>query len=187
VVDFADCGFRFSQGPNPIGEEAAFTRGASPTESQQAARPAKTFGLVTRNRFEGLSDEGMYDEVKQDQDFPWLPTREQDRAFTWSPVCKQDRDVIRLPITHQRTPRNRKVQMHSQLYAHEVSPPEMNRSVNAQPYESSYFLPGKVAGKAATFLLDTGCTKNLLCRRLFDTFRTWDQVNLDPYGGNTAR
>jgi len=59
----------------------------------------------------------------------------------------------------------------------------MNRSVSAQPYGSNYFLPGKVAGKAATFLLDTGCTKNLLCRRRFDTFSTRDQVNLEPYEG----
>jgi len=59
----------------------------------------------------------------------------------------------------------------------------MSRSVCAQPYGSSYFLPGKLAGKAATFLLDTGCTTNLLCQRLFDTLSTTDQANLEPYEG----
>jgi len=54
----------------------------------------------------------------------------------------------------------------------------MIHSVCAQPYGSSYFLPGKLAGKAATFLLDIGCTRNLLCQRLFDTL-----ANLDPYEG----
>jgi len=57
----------------------------------------------------------------------------------------------------------------------------MNRSVSAQPYGNSYFLPGKLAGKAATFLLDTGCTTNLLTRRLFDTLSARDRANLEPY------
>jgi len=52
-----------------------------------------------------------------------------------------------------------------------------------QPYGSSYFLPGKLAGKAATFLLDTGCTTILLSRRLFDTLSAKDRANLEPYEG----
>jgi len=55
--------------------------------------------------------------------------------------------------------------------------------VSAQPYESSYFLPGKLAGKAATFLLDTGYTTNLLSRRLFDTLSARDRASLEPYDG----
>jgi len=51
--------------------------------------------------------------------------------------------------------------------------------VSTQPYGSSYFLPGKLAGKAATFLLDTRCTTNLLSRRLFDTL----SASLEPYKG----
>jgi len=59
----------------------------------------------------------------------------------------------------------------------------MNRTVGAQPYGSSYFLPGKLAGKAATFLLDTGCTTNLLSQRLFDTLSARDRASLKPYEG----
>jgi len=59
----------------------------------------------------------------------------------------------------------------------------MNRSVSAQLHGSSYLLPGKLAGKAATFLLDTGCTTHLLSRRLFDTPNARDWVNLEPYEG----
>jgi len=55
--------------------------------------------------------------------------------------------------------------------------------VSAQPYGSSYFLPGKLAGKAVTILLDTGCTTNLLSRRLFDTLSARDRANLEPYEG----
>jgi len=55
--------------------------------------------------------------------------------------------------------------------------------MSAQPYGSSYFLLGKFAGKAATFLLDTGCTTNLLSQRLFDTLNAEDRANLEPYEG----
>jgi len=55
--------------------------------------------------------------------------------------------------------------------------------VSAQPYRSSYFLPSKLAGKAATFLLDTGCTPNLLSRHLFDTLSARDRASLEPYEG----
>ena len=43
------------------------------------------------------------------------------------------------------------------------------------------FLPCKLAGKAATVLLDTGCTTNILSRRLFDTLSARDWANLEPY------
>jgi len=59
----------------------------------------------------------------------------------------------------------------------------MNHLVSAQPYGSSHFLPGKLAGKTTTFLLDTGCTKNLLSRRLFDTLSARDRANLELYEG----
>jgi len=51
--------------------------------------------------------------------------------------------------------------------------------VSAQPYGSSYFLPGKLAGKAVTFLLDT----NLLSWCLFDTLSASDRASLEPYEG----
>jgi len=37
--------------------------------------------------------------------------------------------------------------------------------------------------KAATFLLDTGCTTNLLSRHLFDTLNTREQTSIEPYEG----
>jgi len=55
--------------------------------------------------------------------------------------------------------------------------------VSAQPYGISYFLPSKLAGKTAKFLLGTGCTTNLLSRRLFDTLSVGDRANLEPYEG----
>jgi len=44
-------------------------------------------------------------------------------------------------------------------------------------------LPGKVAGKAVTFLLDSGCTTNLLSRRVFDTLPSKEEGALTPYTG----
>jgi len=55
--------------------------------------------------------------------------------------------------------------------------------VSAQPYGNSYFLPGKLAKQAVTFLLDTGCTTNLLSQRPFDTLSARDRASLEPYEG----
>jgi len=65
--------------------------------------------------------------------------------------------------------------VHPKLHAHEVLPSETRRSGSTQPYGSSYFLPGKFASNAATFLLDTGCTTNLLSWRPFDTLNARDR------------
>ena len=42
-----------------------------------------------------------------------------------------------------------------------------------RPYGDSYFLPGKLAGHPVHFLIDTGCTTNLLGKHVFD--------RLNPY------
>jgi len=50
-----------------------------------------------------------------------------------------------------------------------------------QPYGSSYFLPGKIAGKPAHFLLDPGCTTYILSRQFFDTLDVAIKKGLAPY------
>ena len=52
-----------------------------------------------------------------------------------------------------------------------------------QPHRNRYFLPGKIAGKAATFLLDSGCTMNLISRQLFDTLSAKVRSEMEPYNG----
>jgi len=52
------------------------------------------------------------------------------------------------------------------------------------PHESSLFLPEKIASKPAKFLLDTGCTTNLLSRRFFDTLSAQIRNRLEPYEGD---
>ena len=37
-----------------------------------------------------------------------------------------------------------------------------------RPYTTSYFLPGKLEGRPVQFLVDTGCTTNLLSKHVFD-------------------
>ena len=37
-----------------------------------------------------------------------------------------------------------------------------------RPYTTSYFLPGKLEGRPVQFLIDTGCTTNLLSKHVFD-------------------
>jgi len=53
-----------------------------------------------------------------------------------------------------------------------------------QPHGSSYFLPGKIAGKPAHFLLDSGCTTNILSRQFSDTFSVAIKKGLAPYEGH---
>jgi len=69
------------------------------------------------------------------------------------------------------------------FWTQEVSSPETDHSRSTQPYESSYFLPGKIVGKAANFLLDTGCTADLLSRRLFDILGIQKRMGLVSYEG----
>jgi len=71
--------------------------------------------------------------------------------------------------------------VHPKFLAYEVSSPATICSVSAQPFEGSDFLPGKLAGTAATFPLDIRCTTNRLSRRIFDPLSARDGANLEPY------
>jgi len=113
-----------------------------------------------RNRFAGLLKEVVEEDSAYSQEYPKLP------------FCPQKTPVF--SKTTQRRPAVR-----TQV----VSPPETNRSRNTQLHGSSYFLHGKLSGKAATFLLDTGCTTNLLSRHLFDTLGARERASLEPYKG----
>jgi len=57
--------------------------------------------------------------------------------------------------------------------------PKLDRSKNAQPY-GSYYLHGKIAGKAASFLLNSDCTTNLLNWPFFNILRTSERAILEP-------
>jgi len=57
------------------------------------------------------------------------------------------------------------------------------QQVRVQPHGSSFFLPGHIAGKPAHFLLDSGCTTNILSRQFFDTFGVAMKRRLAPYEG----
>jgi len=56
--------------------------------------------------------------------------------------------------------------------------------VRVQPHKSSFFLPGHIAGKPAHFLLDSGCTTNILSRQFFDTLGVAIKRRLAPYEGS---
>jgi len=87
----------------------------------------------------------------------------------------------KLPSRPQKTPVVSKTKRRPAVQTQVVSAPETSCSRSTQLYRSSYFLPGKILGKAATFLLDTGCTTNLLSRRLFDTLGDRKRASLEPY------
>jgi len=62
---------------------------------------------------------------------------------------------------------------------------EHEGEVRVQPHGDSYFLPGKVAGKTVTFLLDSGCTTNL-SHRVFDALPHKERRGIEPYAGEHA-
>ena len=45
---------------------------------------------------------------------------------------------------------------------------ERAQQIYNRPHQGSYFVPGEVAGHPVRFLLDTGCTTNLLSKHIFD-------------------
>jgi len=55
--------------------------------------------------------------------------------------------------------------------------------VRVQLHGDSYFLPEKITGRDVTFLLDSGCTTNLLSRRVFNTLPLQERRELAPYTG----
>ncbi len=64
-----------------------------------------------------------------------------------------------------------------------MTPPEpevQQTSATERPYQPSYFLPGKVEGRAALFLFDTGCNTNLLAKHVFDLLPARLRQFLEP-------
>jgi len=62
-----------------------------------------------------------------------------------------------------------------------VAKTEYAGEVRVQPHGDSYFLPGKVTGRDVAFLLDSGCTTNLLSKRVFNTLPLKERKELAPY------
>ena len=60
-----------------------------------------------------------------------------------------------------------------ELSAAETQPKAPEVELEAQqiydrPHQASYFVPGRVEGRSIQFLIDTGCTTNLLGKHVFD-------------------
>ena len=150
--------------PDPLTQPPTTRMGPQATGWQAPRRSRRPQGLPDppawplQNRFAGLPEETVEGSAYS-QEYPKLPSQSQKTPV----VCKTKRRPV--------------------VRTQEVFPPETDRPRSTQPYGSSYFLPGKISGKAATFLLDTGCTTNLLSRRLFDTLGAQERASLEPYEG----
>ena len=49
-----------------------------------------------------------------------------------------------------------------------------------EPHHGIYFMPGKVEGKGCQFLLDTGCSTNILSKRMFNLLQPSTRNRLIP-------
>ena len=65
-------------------------------------------------------------------------------------------------------PKPRKVSSKDRQLPTEESDVEQAQQIFDRPHQASYFIPGKVEGRPAQFLLDTGCTTNLLGKHVYD-------------------
>jgi len=88
------------------------------------------------------------------------------------------------PAPLRRSPRRRRPRKlraeHGRPHLDEA---EHAEGVRVQPHEDSYFLPSKVDDRAVTFLLDSGCSTNLLSHRVFDALPLKEGWGIEPYTG----
>jgi len=130
-----------------------------PKRTSRPGKRPRTFTLPLTNRFDLLPEPETTDEP------PWR--------------VEEEPPAPRKPNHGHRQPRP------SQAKKKAASPAEGEhaREIQVQPHGDSYFLPGKVAGKAATFLLESSCTTNLLSCHVFDTLPLRDKKGMRPYEG----
>jgi len=89
-----------------------------------------------------------------------------------------------LTTSPQKSPRLKRLgKPHTKRAPPRLAEAECAGGVREQPHGDSYFLRGKVAGSSITFLLDSGCTTNLLSRQVFDTLLLKERRELAPYTG----
>ena len=112
--------------------------------------------------------------------FSMLPRNRFDKQWT----AESARKKVQTPQGVTPPPRqlvpSRRQKPNPSIMAREMRSPK----IPLHPHESSLFLPGKIASKPAKFLLDTGCTTNLLSRRFFDTLSAPIRNRLEPYEGD---
>lgn len=137
-----------------------------PTEWQVPKRTGKPYGMhkvptcPLSNCFDWLSEEWSDSEVKQDHESVYEPPQP------------------------PRPTRSRRVQTpHTQGLRSVTCRDRWRQESESATLRWQLLLLGKIAGKAVTFLLDSGCTTNLLSRRLFDTLGPREQEGLEPYQG----
>jgi len=101
------------------------------------------------------------------------------------PASEVHLDIVGEPTTpSQKSPRPKRLRKpHTKRAPPCLAEAEHAEGVRVQPHGDSYFLPGKVAGSLVTFLLDSGCTTNLLSQRVFDTLPLKEKRELAPYTG----
>jgi len=128
----------------------------------------------------------------------WPPTRHVGSSSHSSPVFSGllrngcDKPWIAETMREAtRTPRGVPLHPPQLVHGHHHSPTPgpatrevQPRQVRMQTHGSSYFLLGTITGKPAHFLLDSGCTTNILSRQLFDTLSVTIRKGLAPYEGD---
>jgi len=130
-----------------------------PRRTSRPEQQREQFILPLTNRFSQLPETELASEAHPDIG----------GGYTTLPPEKPHLPRFRRPRNQRASPR--------------VAKTEHAGEVRVQPHRDSYFLPGKVTGRDVTFLLDSGCTTNLLSRRVFNTLPLKERKELAPYTG----
>jgi len=161
----ASCGPRIKDPTRGNCRPSAWTRQYNPQEWQvprRTSRPERrpgTFTLPLANRFDRLP--------------------EPEPASRLHLGTEEEHSVPRRQSHRRKKPR----QPWARLRGPYPTEAEHAGQVRIQLHGDSYFLPDKVAGRAVTFLLDSGCTTNLLSHCVFDALPPKDKARIEPYTG----
>ena len=133
------------------------------TATPQVAQ--KSQPIKSRNLYEGLAEEPTPETAEIGLN---PPEKDQasgnSRKSTQPPRQSGPSSPRRKKRREQRQTEDRPGPADAQVTEEEVEA----QQVYDRPHQASYFIPGRVEGRPVQFLLDTGCTTNLLGKHVFD-------------------
>ena len=147
--------------------------------------PKRVCSVGSQTDTKELSTSNRYSLLDQDQDLVELPTGVDFCSCGYEPEELPDLRTLGInPRRRKRRKRPVKPEPESTpVTSSQASPHDCHPW---RPYSTCYFIPGRVQGLAVQYLIDTGCTTNLLSKHVFDrlpqAIRATLQKDSGPHG-----
>ena len=140
------------------------------TDSDGWQHPSKTAAAPVTEPTQPIESQNKYGALTSLPDTEMEPRLPEQDAATAGGASKLATSPRRTKPTTQPSPK--KVGSTTKPEDEKLEPMEIEveqaQQIFDRPHQASYFVPGKIEGKPAQFLLDTGCTTNLLGKHVFD-------------------